>query len=384
MTVPTSVRTRGSTRVDGVTESVWSRFTNDAAVCAELEAYATNQFVIPGNLPALPLPDEPHVATWAGVVERARAVGAWVALSEMLLQIRFPIASGISALPSYAAVLRRGDFTQLPAPGTGAEAVDPEGIRVEVHPTDAGAIPVITCRDRGDFETLVLACTRRNEPTPLPATMGACVVAGYNNWQRVDVAWQEARRAGTHADRAAFLAELLPQKDRYQDRFIILSSGAYSSVPAAALGLDDAEWLAQSLVLRRSHEATHYFTKRVFGSMQNALFDELLADYAGIVDAHGTFRAEWFCRFMGVHPTTGAYTGGRLANYRGQPPLSDAAFAGLARAVVVAAHALESLDRQRESVRPRPSMSRMLVGLARAGLTALVSDNPVHEMLASA
>ena len=38
------------------------------------------------------------------------------------------------------------------------------------------------------------------------------------------------------------MARIVPYRELYQDRFILLSDGPYSAVPAADLGLDDAEW----------------------------------------------------------------------------------------------------------------------------------------------
>ena len=140
---------------------------------------------------------------------------------------------------------------------------------------------------------------------------------------------------------------IIPQKALYQDRFILLSDGPYSAVPAASLGLTDAQWCSFSLTIRLEHECTHYFTRRVLGSMRNALFDELLADYMGMVVALGRFRADWFLRFMGLERYPHYREGGRLQNYRGKPPLSDGAFQLLQALVHHAAKNLERFDAHR-------------------------------------
>ena len=86
------------------------------------------------------------------------------------------------------------------------------------------------------------------------------------------------------------------------------------------------EWRRTSTTIRLEHECTHYFTLRVFGSMRNNLLDELIADYMGITAAAGRYRADWFLRFMGLESFPAYREGGRLQNYRGQPPLSEGAF----------------------------------------------------------
>lgn len=108
------------------------------------------------------------------------------------------------------------------------------------------------------------------------------------------------------------------------------------------MGLTEAEWQHLSMQIRLEHESTHYFTRRVFGSMRNNLLDELMAGYRGIVAAIGHYRADWFLRLLGLENPD--YHGGRLEKYRGQPPLSAGAFQVLCDAVKAAAENLERFD----------------------------------------
>jgi hypothetical protein len=174
--------------------------------------------------------------------------------------------------------------------------------------------------------------------------MGACMVAGFNNWDRIArLREQWAAAASDPADEAAWALEfqrIIPQKHLYQDRFIILSDGPYSGVPAEAMGKSEAEWRAQSLVIRREHECAHYFTRRVFGSMRNHVVDELIADYMGIVAVEKRFRADWFLRFMGIESPGRTRADGRIHIYRGG--LSDGAFEVLQRLLRTAAQTLEA------------------------------------------
>jgi hypothetical protein len=124
-----------------------------------------------------------------------------------------------------------------------------------------------------------------------------------------------------------------------------VSDGPYSNVSACEMGLPEQEWRRTSTTIRLEHECTHYFTLRVFGSMRNNILDELIADYAGITAA-GRYRADWFMRFMGLElEAFPAYReGGRLQNYRGEPPLSGGAFRVLQGLVKDAAENLGRLD----------------------------------------
>jgi hypothetical protein len=344
------------------------RFGAGEAHAEELLRYTGSVFVHPATVD-LPLADEPFVDDWRRYAARAEADGVPAALREHLVQLRFPVAEGISATEAYQAAIRKG---VLPARTDGLRLEDAAGLRLFIHPTPAGAVPVLLASRRADFEALVRALVRKNEPAPLPASMGACMVGGYNNWGRVAELrrrWEagEVPVPGAEDWSAAF-AVLKARKELYQDRFVLLSDGPYSGVPAERMGMDADAWRRVSVTIRLEHECAHYFTRRVLGSMRNNLLDELMADYAGIVAAAGRFRADWFLRFMGLEDPDGCRSDGRLWNYRGDPPLSDAAFSVLQRLVRAAALALQAADASLED-ESRTAEGRARVLLALAELT---------------
>jgi hypothetical protein len=212
--------------------------------------------------------------------------------------------------------------------------------------------------------------------------MGATAIGGYVNWGRV----AELRRrfeageleAEGAADWGAAFRWIRERRELYQDRFVLLARGGYSGVSSADLGLDEEDWLRTSLAIRLEHECAHYFTRRVLGSMRNALHDELIADYAGIVGAVGRFRADWFLRFMGLEDPSAYRPGGRLESYRGSPPLSDAAFTVLQALVRSAAHNLEQADRRiRSAPSAQISAPAMLLALASVTLEELARPGVV-------
>lgn len=303
------------------------------AEAGELLLYNENVFDLGslGTETRFPLPDEPFVAFWEEVEREARERGAYAVLRERLPQLGFPVRAGISETEGYRAATRRGVPVDSIPEATGLELERPEAVEVVLHTSPAGRIPLIIARGRAEFAALLRALTRKNEPEPVPDSQGALMVSGYNNWTRIRALGPEFQ-------------SLRERKELYQDRFILLSDGPYSAVPAADLGLGEAEWRETSLVLRRDHECAHYLTRRLFGSMRNNLLDELIADYAGMVGATGRFRADWFLRFVGLEDHPRYREGGRLDLYRGKPPLSDGAFRVLQSLVKAAAGNLERFD----------------------------------------
>lgn len=346
----------------------------------ELIGYMENAFDLGalGSGTAFPLPDEPFVATWEGWAAEARGRGAFAVLSERLPQLRFPIREGISESEDYRSATRRGvSPDELPG-ATGLELERPDRIELEIHESPAGRIPVLLLRGRPEFVALVRALGKRNEPVPVPDSQGALMISGYNDWERLRELrrqW-EALPAGERetATWQEEMARITPHRELYQDRFILLSDGPYSAVPAADLGLDEAEWREISLAIRRDHECAHYFTRRLFGSMRNNVLDELIADYAGMVAAVGAFRADWFLRFLGLEDYPRYRPGGRLDLYRGDPPLSDRAFRILHTLIRSAAGNVERFDARFQG-RPRTLADRalMLATLASLRLDEIAS-----------
>ena len=360
-------------------EDVIRRCGATEAETEELLRYNENVFDHGQTYLGFPLEDEPFVEAWAQYARASEHGDVFDTLKEQLIQFQFPIQEGISQSDAYQAAIRRGHLNGHAAQHQGLELVNPGALRLMLYPTPAGRIPVLITTERADFVRLVQALTRRNEPQPIPPSMGACMVAGYNNWARIRalrLQWSTQHPGAIEAEWKQVFRRIIPQKALYQDRFILLSDGPYSAVPAASLGLTDAEWRSFSLTIRLEHECTHYFTRRVLGSMRNALFDELLADYMGLVVALGRFRADWFLRFMGLERFPHYREGGRLQNYRGKPPLSDGAFQHLQTLVHSAAENLERFDRQRSLDLNTPERKAWLLwAVSQLTLEQLAAEN---------
>lgn len=310
----------------------------------ELLAYGENHFQH-CSIASLswPLPDEPFVRVWEQYAHEVEESGTIEVLNPYLIQLRFPVRKGMSVRPEYLAATRKDCDSGFFECATGLGLKSPDGCAVSLHATPAGRIPIITTSTRHDFVLLVQAFTKKNEPVSIPSSMGACLVSGYNNWHRIRLL-REKHRATVEQFWSEVFPGLESMKELYQDCFIILSSCSYSFVCAADLGLSTNDWLHHSLVIRREHEAAHYFTRRVFGCMRNNLLDELLADYWGITSAIGVFRPDWLLRFFGLELFPKYRVGGRLENYRGDPPLSDGAFLILQRMLMKMVENLERFD----------------------------------------
>lgn len=367
-----------------------SRVLADFGACPseieELLAYNRNVFDVTNlkDFLRLSLPDEDHLPIWRKSLTTAAATGVFEALKSILVQLQFPIQKGISQTQVYRAVTLKGQEKEDIQQGQGLRLQYPEKLQLKIHSSLAGSIPVLLPGSRVDFVSLVQALTKKNEPESIPDSMGACMVANYNNWGRINQyrhQWSLNNDGNcSEIDWQSEFRRLIPQKQLYQDRFIILSDGFYSDVPPQEMNLSESEWRHLSLTIRLEHECTHYFTHRVLGSMRNNLLDELIADYQGIVSAVGNYRADWFLRFMGLESFPDYRRGGRFENYHDQSILSTGAFKILQQLVKVAAENLECFDRNYVKSQQR---HKVLPALTCFTLEELASPNAPERILKS-
>lgn len=331
------------------------------------------------SLPDLPLPAAPHVAAWEDYLRQAADRDLFSVLQEALVQLRFPIQKGISQTDDYrGATLRGADPESL---ATGLPLEHPGELQLRIHPTAAGAVPVLIPSGRNDFKRLVRALAMRNEPLPVPPSMGAAAVSGYNNWDRIRRLRQAFYGQQPHGDWASeFRLRVVPRAELYRDQFLILSDGPYSNVSAAALDLEEAAWRELSVSIRLEHEATHYFTRQVLGSAGNHPTDELLADYAGVVSALGSYRADWALWFLGLEGFPAYRQGGRLQNYLGDPPVSPGSFAVLQPLVYAAVQGLEAFDHQVRAD-AEPALPDLVLAVAGLRLEELAAPDASRRLL---
>jgi len=284
------------------------------AIGDELLAYNAPRFPQRSiEQPVFPFDDELFVATWREYAATAGKHGLLPTLQDKLPQFNFPVATGISKSPAYIDATRRGK----PATGDNPLQLEaPEDLELIINPTPVGHIPVLVAATRADFVTLVQALSARNEPIEVPDSMGASTVMGFNNWDRVNRYKADWQQNNPGQPWQKYFPEFAKHGDLYQDKFIVLSRGAYSDVSGEQFGYNDKAWHDLSLRIRLEHECAHYFMLRVFGSMANNLFDEIIADYAGIRLATGeAYQADWFMAFMGLEDYPRYRQGGRLQNY---------------------------------------------------------------------
>src|SRR3954471_15562664 len=245
----------------------------DLAIAEELAAYCERKLDGESGLsdPKRLLEPETHVAAWREYAREAKRIGTLAELRRRLVQLNFPIRGGISLTDAYRNAIRRGVPPDQLLEASGLPLQQPEKLKLFIHESIGGPIPVICPSGRADFVSVLQALAKRKEPEPIPHSMGAMMIAGYNNWDRINRLkdkWHAEHKGKELGEtwEHEFQHNVVPRKDIYQDRFIILSDGPYSGICADEMGLSDEEWQRLSLTIRLEHECAHYFTRRCFGS----------------------------------------------------------------------------------------------------------------------
>ncbi len=192
----------------------------------------------------------------------------------------------------------------------------PESITIEIYNSVAGKVPVIVFGSAIDFENFIVNLIHKGERPDNISQTGASFIYGKTQ------------------------------------RFLVLSKKYYSNTEPDFVGLSSEEWREKSMILRREHECTHYYTKRFYGSASNSLHDELIADFCGMYEAFGRYEAGLFRHFMGIDGTRG----GRLSVYTAG--LSEGVREVVAETACRCADALEAWS-ESESFRNMDKASRI-------------------------
>lgn len=306
----------------------------------ELATYVKNKFSPSKTCPGALFADEPYIQSWSAY-DRANA---FELLTTCYPQLGFPIEDGINKTQPYIDAVLKGK-TQGVTSINKLGLTHPESIQIELYKSMAGSVLVVYVSDVQDFEKITQCLLHKNNPVPIPKSMGAFLANGVVNWSRLNTLkanWVPGNSTETWSQ--AFSKTILPAPGLYKDKIMVLSRKPYSNVAADALNLDQEEWLTHSLTIRLEHECTHLYTLKRYGCAANNLHDELIADYAGISRALGKYSREWMLAFMGLENYPMYRKGARLENYVGNASLSTEEFRQLTGVVKSAIETIARFD----------------------------------------
>lgn len=347
----------------------------------ELIDYFTNKFSAPGNGPGVVSDDEPSIGFWKNRAVDWAGDKAFAFLQTCYPQLNFPIVEGINKTQDYIDAVLKGKPEGVNAKHSPL-LNQPEALRLTLHESLAGPVPVLIVPDDDDFVKLVQCLLHKNNPVAVPSSMGALLANGINNWERIrglKTQWESTNPLESW--NGHFSRHVLPNHGLYKDKLVILSTKPYSNVSAEQVGIDPNEWASYSLAIRLEHECTHLYTLNRFGSASNNLHDELVADYMGICKAVGQFRKEWMLAFLGLESYPAYRNGARLENYVGDTRLSTESFHQLTGLIKRAIDTIDRFDARVGKVRSAHDTACRMDALCLTDLAVLASVNGSERLL---
>ncbi|WP_344930719.1 DUF7005 family protein [Aquimarina addita] len=353
-------------------------YTDNEAVISEVLTYTKNKFssVNIGKLDAITDTDEPYIEAWNQYVDESKTIGVYETLKKYLVPFQFPIQKDISATDAYRDAMLRGVSTQKMESATGLQLEKPPAMQLKIYQSIAGKIPVLIIPDDTDFCAIIQAFFHKNEPIDTPESMGAALINGINNWDRIHslkMQWQAVNPFGNWSEE--FKKQIMPYPALYKDKIIVLSTKPYSNVSANSLGIAHNDWIDYSLQIRLAHECAHLFTLKQYGHMTTNMHDELIADYAGITKVLGRFNKKWFLCFMGLEDYPFYRKGGRLENYLGDKEMSTEAFDILKMLINNVADTLSKFDAFLGSIKTSNDRLNRIKSICELDIITMASPN---------
>lgn len=309
-----------------------------------LKKYLANNFLVKKNLISS-LSDEMDFEYWRGISTRiSEGNTVFNELKKCYPQLNFPIELGIEKTEFFKDIVLRGKTVDMNFPFL-LNLNDFKNITFKIYECIAGSIPIVTVSNTGDFTTMIQSLLYKNNPKHVPPSMGAVLINGINNWERLTILKNKWLATNTFGNwTKEFTCNVLPNKNLYKDNLIILSTKPYSNVAAKQLGLTESLWLSYSISIREEHECTHLYTLKKFGIASNNLHDELIADYIGIVKTIGYYNKSWMLLFMGLEEYPKYRKGARLENYILDNELSQEDFKQLIKVIKIAIENISIFD----------------------------------------
>lgn len=342
----------------------------------KLKAYLFNKFPLHDDCTASSFTEGTEIQFWEDfLMNFSNGKDIFNALKECYPSLNFLIDKEIDKAELYNNMLLKGTTNDIKLTSY-IKLEDTKNISLELHESIAGKIPVLTIPNNEDFVKILQSIIHKNNPLPIPASMGAVLLNGLNNSKRFNIIKKNWLQNNPFGDwNTEFSNNIILKKSLYKDKLIILSTKPYSNVTASQLGLEEDLWISYSISIRKEHEFTHLYTLKKYGQATNNLHDELIADYIGIVKTIWNYNKVWMLTFMGLENYPHYREGARLENYVKESKLSPDDFKQLITIIKNAIENIAIFDKAVGKVKSIKDQTCRIDALCEISLIDLASAN---------
>ena len=229
--------------------------------------------------PPLPIPKNKAFIWWQSWLNENSKSCQFEELREIFPQLWITPKQGASNSEKYKRLVLRGQSPSLNDREDSLKLNDQNGVCVSLVEHPCGNYPVIDINDESDFRNILRCLAYRCEQISIQKSVHAQAISGLIHWG------------------------LIKNIDRSERaNLIILHNAPYSSLSETIIPGNPTyhEWLGLSRQWRLEHELTHLATKFLINEMRINLFDELIADCLGMLNAINIFSADIFLKGLGI------------------------------------------------------------------------------------
>ena len=244
-----------------------------------IEQYCRSFELAHAEWPSLPLPATAQELWWRNWLEQHEQERAWDSLRLELPQLLIKPAPEARQSDTYKRLVLRGETVVPDAIRASPRLKEPGGLLLNMAEHPCGALPVMTFQNHEDFVLALRCLAHRCEPVAINSSVHAQAVIGLIHWGLI-------RHLGRNQ----------------RCRLLVLHQAPYSSLPHTCIrgNVTPDEWIKRSMQWRLTHELTHIACQKLVGEMRINLFDELIADALGMLDALNYFSADLFRLGLGL------------------------------------------------------------------------------------
>ena len=228
---------------------------------------------------------------------------------------------GVSGTGVYSDIVRYGKL-----PPEIDEKIKNEGLsgfkcsekdRLFSENTPAGMVDILFLQERSDFERFVQVMVYSCEPAAVASKIKNTKILNITNWRKIENHMNDyLSNGGSNLSWRDELRKFTNNKKNYQDTILVIGSGGYCGLTAEEAGFEKDTWEEISVKIKIYSSCARYIVRKLFSDYKDIIWEEMLADCAGLLYATGRYDVSLAKKFFGVSGK-GYDRRGKLINFKG-------------------------------------------------------------------